>query len=165
MRKRLVPFLLARSAHEHAAGNMERFQPLSAELKDKLCDFKYDPSDSMIVDSVLGVGSRVYADVDSAKSIGEVVHVDSTGTIGVAMIQQAALSLSSTTADANSSTSSNAAINLVVRKPVSAQPGEEEAGSSSVVLEGLDSGVGFISTFRPDWFHGLDERTGNVQDL
>lgn len=157
VRKRLVPFLLAPDAATSATGNTSTFEPLSPVLRSKLTTFAYTPEKPLSPEErVLGVGSRVYADRTSSKSIGEVVHLDSTGTIGVAMLQQAAL-LGTTG-------------NFVVRAPVPKAEGTQEqidtedrdhAAEGSVSMDGA---VGYISTYRPDWFKGLDPKTGNVLD-
>jgi hypothetical protein len=160
VRKRMVPFLLADSATNSATGNTAAFEPLRAELKERLLSLSYTPAmGDHRGESVLGVGSKVYADAVSSKSIGEVVHIDSTGTLGVAMIQQAVVITSSG--------------NFAVRAPVPKIPGvtedaadaqaAEDAASSAAV--GLSGPVSYISTYRPDWLRGLDEKTGNVADM
>jgi hypothetical protein len=153
VRKRLVPFLLASKAEQPASGNAGNFEPLSSTLKTSLTAMDYAPA-LPSSGSILGVGSRVYAEKDSNKSIGEVVHLDSSGTIGVAMLQQAVLD--------------GRAGNFVVRAPVTKEgAGEDEQQGEEGNSEtgGLSSEVGYISTYRPDWFTGLDEKTGNVLDI
>lgn len=158
VRKRLVPFLLAPDAATSFTGNTSTFEPLFPALRSKLSAFAYTPERPLSpAERVLGVGSRVYADRTSSKSIGEVVHLDSTGTIGIAMLQQAAL-LGTTG-------------NFVVRAPVPKAEGAQEqidtedrdhhAAEGSVSMDGA---IGYISTYRPDWFKGLDPKTGNVLD-
>jgi hypothetical protein len=160
VRKRLVPFLLADSATTNATGNATAFESLPADLKERLLAFHYTPSVSAESNnSVLGVGSKVFADATSSKSIGEVVHLDSTGTLGVAMIQQAVVTSSSG--------------NFAVRAPVPKVPGgADEAAAEAQAAEeaaataaSLSEPVAYISTYRPDWLQGLDEKTGNVVDM
>ncbi len=107
-------------------------------------------------------GYSVFADGTSTKSLGEVVHVDSTGTIGVAMIQQAALG----------SQKGNFVVRRVTQPDgTSAVPDDASGpGDGDVAATGTDQGakeygpVLYVSTYRPEWFQGLDERTGNVLD-
>lgn len=97
------------------------------------------------------MGAQVFADSASPKSIGEVVHVDSTGTIGVAMLQQASLV--------------NSQGNFVVRSRAGAPVSATEDVEPEASVIDVNAPVSYISTYRPDWFQGLDERTGNVLDL
>lgn len=173
MRKRLVPFLLAPDSTTSSTNNTGTFEPISESLKSQLTTRDYSGLASTATLARIMTGAQVYADLASSKSIGEVVHVDSTGTIGVAMLQQAALV--------------NSQGNFIVRpRPVEATGGELEVevggelpaqSSGSSPSEGepesaaapavfdANAPVSYISTYRPDWFQGLDERTGNVLDL
>lgn len=155
MRKRLVPFLLAPDGATSTTHNSSAFEPLSEELKRALTVDTYTGLPQHAALAPIVVGLSVFADAASTKSLGEVVHVDSTGTIGVALIQQAALS--------------GRIDNFVVRQVT--QEASTVAEDASAPEEGAAEQaakeygpVAFISTFRPEWFAGLDERTGNVID-
>ena len=154
MRKRLVPFLLAPDSTTSSTANTSTFEPISATLKSQLTARDYSGLPSLSDTPRIIVGAQVYADSASVKSLGEVVHVDSTGTIGVAMLQQASL--------VNSS--GNFAVRPRISAAVAVSSSAEEAEPESVAVD-AGAPVSYISTYRPDWFHGLDERTGNVLDL
>ena len=156
MRKRLVPFLLAADSSSTTTSNTGAFDLLSEELKRTLTAATYTGLPQLVALSPVVVGQSVFADAESTKSLGEVVHVDSTGTIGVAMIQQAAVV--------------GRVGNFVVRtvtKETSADQHDgavDEEGQADKEVKEYGP-VSYISTYRPDWFTGLDERTGNVIDL
>eukprot|EP01032_Pedospumella_encystans_P008751 gene8751-10353_t len=160
VRKRLVPFLLAADSSTSATGNAGAFDTLSEELKRTLVDASYTgPSDAA---QLVQTGYSVFADATSTKSLGEVVHVDSTGTIGVAMIQQAALG----------SQKGNFVVRQVIQPDGTSAVQEDAAASNDgdLAAAGAEQSakeygpVLYVSTYRPDWFQGLDERTGNVLD-
>lgn len=154
MRKRLVPFLLAPDSTTATTQNATAFEPISEELKRTLIATTYAGLPQHASLEPIHAGLSVFADADATKSLGEVVHVDSTGTVGIALIQQAALV--------------GRADNFVVRKVTTTQ---EVATEDAAVEEGVaEQGVkeygpvSYISTFRPEWFKGLDEKTGNMID-
>ncbi len=156
MRKRLIPFLLAADSGSTTTLNTGAFDPLSEELKRALTAAAYTGLPQLAALSPVVVGQSVFADAESTKSLGEVVHVDSTGTIGVAMIQQAAVV--------------SRVGNFVVRsvtKEISADQHDTAVDEEGAAEKGVKEygPVSYISTYRPDWFTGLDERTGNVIDL
>jgi len=156
VRKRLVPFLLAADSSTSATGNAGAFETLSEELKRTLTDTSYTgPSDAQ---QLVETGYSVFADGTSTKSLGEVVHVDSTGMIGVAMIQQAALG----------SQKGNFVVRRVTQPDGTSAVPEDASGpgDGDVATEGVKEygPVLYVSTYRPDWFQGLDERTGNALD-
>ena len=160
VRKRLVPFLLAENASIRSTANSGPMEPLNADLMKKIIDIDYPQSCLKLPESVVSVGSSVYVDAVTTKSIGEVIHLDSTGTIGVAMIQQAVL-------QEESLVKSNFVVRAPIAKTGSVDPSDASAESDAPASKtiNLDAPVSYISTFRPTWFQGLDERTGNVADL
>lgn len=149
VRKRLVPFLFASKAEFTATDNKGNFEPLSTTEKATVTCTKYAPTPAH---SVVAVGSRIYTDRESTKSVGEVIQLDSTGTVGVAMVQLAVLD--------------NRSGNFVVRAPAATAgagaAGEEEDGPQQAETPSPSDEVSYISTFRPDWFTGLDAKTGNL---
>lgn len=156
MRKRLVPFLLAPDSTTATTQNATAFEPISEELKRALTATSYAGLPQLASIEPVHTGLTVFADAEATKSLGEVVHVDSTGTVGIALLQQAALV--------------GRVANFVVRKVTTTSTqevvGDEVAGEEGVAEQGVKEygPVSYISTFRPEWFKGLDEKTGNVID-
>lgn len=157
VRKRLIPFLV--SQQEESAN--APFDPLTSELRAKVVnelssstttsDQSVETGMKVFKRSATGNSVQWYGEHEQA--IGEIVTTDMTGKIGVAMINlESLLSYSQG--------------NFVVAHTVS--PSAPESGGDPVQAVAVDKApkisdrLRFITTFKPTWFHGLDEKT-NLQ--
>jgi folate-binding protein YgfZ len=157
VRKRLIPFLVSQKEESANAP----FDPLTPELRAKVV--KELSSSTTTTDQSVETGMKVFKRSATGNSvewygeheqaIGEIVATDMTGKIGVAMINlESLLSYSQG--------------NFVVAHTVS--PSAPDAGGDPVQAVTEDKApkvsdrLRFITTFKPIWFHGLDEKT-NLQ--
>ncbi|KAJ1436651.1 hypothetical protein B484DRAFT_416812 [Ochromonadaceae sp. CCMP2298] len=131
VRKRLVPFLVAPDGSVRTTQNAGPLEPLPQSVFEQVLSGAFVPA------AALAVGSKVFsATTPQGKSIGEVVHLDASGSVGLVMMNIAALE-------------SAGAENFIVRKPTDANDAGEEQEQS----EGESSDTeAYISTFKPAWF-------------
>ena len=167
VRKRVVPFIVADTADTHAVNVTGTFDVLSDELKNKyLNDALNSANDADLSERVqqtqIQVGAKLFRTEQSTKmtAIGEVVALDTTHKIGLALVNLEALY----------TTVGNFAV-INVPKSDSGAEGEADEQSSAASTTSVnvhtmlaEGKVGYISTFRPDWFEGLDVKTGKQRD-
>ena len=160
MRKRLVPFLVVEKPSKSVAPNQTAFEPLKEPVKQLILneiDQDYLNKASKSSDSIW-LGAKLYLEqvgsptaksstasdeTSSAKedsAIGEVIHMSNNGMIGIAIVQLSSLYEST--------------VSTFVVKPKSTESADINANQSN-----QSSSAMYISTFRPDWFHGLDRNT------
>ncbi len=145
VRKRLVPFLLAESLENNVTNNTTAFDALHSSLMEKILS---ETKEGKVYGATFSSpkvekGDKVYKTLQE-NPVGEIIHTNSIGTLGLAMINLDAIH--------------SHAGNFTVRQA----PSEEEEEGNKAQLSNASSTnapTKFISTFRPSWFHGLDEKT------
>jgi len=144
VRKRLVPFLRSPSLEKHVTNNISAFELLPEEIMKKILSGTEEGNLYGSEFSLPGIkqGSKLYKNVDEA-SIGEIIHTNSNGSIGLAMVNLDAL-LHHTG-------------NFTVVESVTENEKDETLSQSN--NERTPNVPQYIATFRPTWFHGLDEKT------
>lgn len=91
------------------------------------------------------IGSQNFTDYQNQSSIGEVIHINEEGTMGLAMIN-----LESLFAHEG---------DFVVLNVPKDESTEENASTAETSTNKGDEIVRYIGTFKPHWFQGLDDKT------
>lgn len=152
VRKRLVPFLVSEHGDAPATGKAQAFESLSPIVRNSAFSqlIKHTELNSG-VEVGMKVFKRIEGDVtaqhylENEQAIGEIVATELTGRLGVAMINLESLF---------SYEKGNFAVISVPKTPEGAEATENES-KAHVASEK----VSFVSTFKPSWFQGLDEKT------
>lgn len=152
VRKRLVPFLASQHGDTPATGTPQAFEPLSPIVRDNAFSQLITHTE---FDSGVEVGMKLFKRIDgdvtaqhyldNEQAIGEIVATELTGRLGVAMINLESLF---------SYDKGNFAVISVPKAPEGGEGTESESKPRV-----LSEKVGFVSTFKPSWFQGLDEKT------
>lgn len=151
VRKRLVPFLASQLADVPMTGKSHAFEPLSQTVRDSAFSQLINRTE---FDSGVEVGMKVFKRIegdvtaqhylDNEQAVGEIVATDLTGRLGVAMLNLESLF---------SYEKGNFAVISVPKTP------EGEVAENASKPQVLSEKVSFVSTFKPSWFQGLDEKT------
>lgn len=158
VRKRLVPFIVSEHATSPATNATKAFEPLDNKIKENYRTklLQQTSVDALAVEPGMKLfkfnkdESSVQHYADNEQSIGEIVATDATGLLGVAMVNLESLF---------SYDQGNFAVAHVSKPDGDAAPENAEVK----VSQGKTSDhLHFIATFKPSWFHGLDEKT-NLQ--
>lgn len=181
LRKRLVPFLCSSDADTPATGNQAAFEVLSSDVKaskrTELLGSKLVPKEQGSVTVGMKLYKRITNSSESGAAsasaehyllnehpIGEVVVTDLGGQIGVAMVNLETLfsykegnfvAIMAPKADDNTEPTTD--------DLAQAQAKAQLQASSD--LTSKDTVLSFVATFRPAWFHGLDEKTNLQLDV
>ena len=150
MRKRLVPFLIS-DGKSSSTANENTFDLIDEKIARSILDNAAANKDWTSNSSRALRGYKVFKNIGGdfgayqhEMAIGEVIHTNKEGTMGLAMMNLEALV----------STKGDFAVLNIPREE------EEDAGNkTSTTMSKSDEIVRFIGTFKPSWFQGLDDKT------
>lgn len=91
------------------------------------------------------IGKHGFSDYKEESSIGEIVHTNKEGTLGLAMINLEALFAHNG--------------DFIVLNMPREEASSEDAPNTAATQPVGDEIVRYISTFKPQWFQGLDQKT------
>jgi folate-binding protein YgfZ len=170
VRKRLVPFLTSASPDKTATEQTGSFDILSPSfIKHKLQEILSLPiSTSSASSSTIQKGMKIFKLVPTAvgkdqyktaQAVGEIIQIDSTGQAGLVMMNLDTLHINQ----------GNFAVMSMPRESSDSNEADTAQTTDGATLQQQQSDesnhIGFISTYRPVWFHGLDEKTNLKLDL